>query len=819
MQKLKTIKDYNVKEMLGVGSYGKVFRVTKKNEEKQSYVLKQISLFNMRDEEIKEVKNEAKILSALNSKYIVKYYESWVENSCLNIIMEYCEKGDLSKLLKSTSSNGNNNINQEDECGLPEDQIWSIMIQMAIGLNYLHSKKILHRDLKTQNILITKNNVIKIGDLGVAKALSHTTFAKTFVGTPYYLSPEICEEKPYNEKSDIWALGCCVYQMATLKHPFNANSQPALIMKILNDKLAPISKSYSEDLQLVINLMMDKNHFTRPMIGELLRNENFLQKCKQYNLYDLLAYETGYFPPQLLKIGSKEKFNIKQQITSPKLVSSTQTSESITPKNFLKLQVKEVKDSREIKIVKTSQLIKKPENHVKFDIQKQVNQVYKTKINTGGVSLIENNGNAKNKIVANVVNESKKVNVSSNLIQKPVIKQSTAFSMFSSNENLSENRERCFSGIFIHKKDKKTIDTSAIINNQKYNKFTPVLRKVNQNGQENRKVNQSVGVSQMDRILSEQNLPQKIIEKTNNYLNQINSQHAQRNIKNNINHSQSKETLNKPSNLAQYVQNNIVLKQVKKVVSGVMSPQNKSDILSKGNLNKSKSSDVSKKIEETPDKDIFNNLFISVQDHSKKVNQLQNKKTERVINNKPLEAIVTPEKMSTMETDTKQVKNSIIEIKTNEKMIKSKSNFIISKVVSSNGKEFVPKNIPSTQKFTQELNFSGEEEIITHQFDDDAPEEKEEVLVVKKRPKENENNISELVKVKEKFIKNIKVLNDSLNAILNSSLNENLKKEYLSIIESKCKNTEEYCDKIDLFASKYCPQRKNDVNFYFRFWK
>lgn len=273
MKKAKTLKDYNIKELLGIGSYGKVYRITKKTDEKSSFVLKQISLFNLRDDEIKDVKNEAKLLSSINCKYIVKYYESWIENGCLNIVMEFCEKGDLSKLLKQYVSNGNSHNNGESlEIGLPEDKIWDILIQLCIGVNYMHSKKILHRDLKTQNILITKNNMFKIGDLGVAKALSHTTFAKTFVGTPYYLSPEICEEKPYNEKSDIWALGCILYQMTSLKHPFNANSQPALIMKILRDKYKPISTEYSPELHSLIDLMLEKNHFIRPKIGDILRN-------------------------------------------------------------------------------------------------------------------------------------------------------------------------------------------------------------------------------------------------------------------------------------------------------------------------------------------------------------------------------------------------------------------------------------------------------------------------------------------------------------------------------------------------------------------
>lgn len=312
--KYKTsLKDYSIKELLGVGSYGKVYRVIanrkyenkiKLNQKNNTYslVLKQISLFNMKDNEINEVKKEAKLLSSINSKYIVKYTNSWIENNCLNIIMEFCKKGDLSKLLKIYKEKNLEAVEKLDiltnnsyNYALKEEKIWYIFSQLCIGIHYLHSKKILHRDLKTQNILITDNNIFKIGDLGVAKVLSHTTFAKTFVGTPYYLSPEICEEKPYNEKSDIWALGCCVYQMATFNHPFNAQSQPALILKILKDNYLPISDKYSNELKSLIALMLEKDHFKRPKISDIIKNDNFIFKCKQYNLYDEIMYETGLY--------------------------------------------------------------------------------------------------------------------------------------------------------------------------------------------------------------------------------------------------------------------------------------------------------------------------------------------------------------------------------------------------------------------------------------------------------------------------------------------------------------------------------------------
>ncbi len=111
--------------------------------------------------------------------------------------MEYCEGGDLDKYLRKNK-----------DSPLEEDIVWKFFIQISLGVYALHKKKILHRDLKTLNIFLTKDNQVKIGDLGVAKSLVNTNYASTFIGTPYYLSPEICDEKPYNEKSDVWALGC-----------------------------------------------------------------------------------------------------------------------------------------------------------------------------------------------------------------------------------------------------------------------------------------------------------------------------------------------------------------------------------------------------------------------------------------------------------------------------------------------------------------------------------------------------------------------------------------------------------------------------------
>ena len=278
------IKDYIIKERLGIGAFGIVFKVLKKSNN-NLYVIKQIPLLGLSHQQKNEAKSEVKILSSVRSNYIVKYFESFEENNYLNIVMEYCDGGDLSEFL---------NKNKKTKYLLKEDLIWNIFLKITIGLATLHKAKILHRDLKTLNIFMTKNLDIKIGDFGVAKILSKSGFAKTIIGTPYYLSPELCDEKPYNDKSDVWALGCILYELSTYRHPFNAKCQASLVLKILQDKPNPIHKYYSENLQKLINLILDKNFLTRPSCYDILNLSFVIEKAKQFGLYEQIKL---LYPP------------------------------------------------------------------------------------------------------------------------------------------------------------------------------------------------------------------------------------------------------------------------------------------------------------------------------------------------------------------------------------------------------------------------------------------------------------------------------------------------------------------------------------------
>ncbi|CAF3701949.1 unnamed protein product [Rotaria socialis] len=270
---------YTFLKKIGKGSYGEVWLVLPNSplsirSQSKQLVLKRLDLRpsanSPSQNDIESAEREAKLLSTLKHPNIVAYIESFCSNDgCLNIVMAYCEGGDLYTKLKEKKAKKES---------LAEDQLIEWFIQICMALQYIHEKNILHRDLKTQNIFLTKHDIVKVGDLGIARALeSASEFATTIVGTPYYMSPEIFSQKPYGQKSDIWALGCCVYEMTTLEHAFNAKDINALVIKILREQTPQMSKKYSEPLIDIIKSMLKKNPDDRPTAKQILQNSYIKQ--------------------------------------------------------------------------------------------------------------------------------------------------------------------------------------------------------------------------------------------------------------------------------------------------------------------------------------------------------------------------------------------------------------------------------------------------------------------------------------------------------------------------------------------------------------
>ncbi|XP_010388257.1 serine/threonine-protein kinase Nek4 isoform X2 [Corvus cornix cornix] len=257
---------------VGKGSYGEVSLARHRQDRKQ-YVIKKLNLRSASRREKRAAEQEAQLLSQLRHPNIVTYRESWQgDDGHLYIVMGFCEGGDLYHKLKE----------QKGKL-LPENQVVEWFVQIAMALQYLHEKHILHRDLKTQNIFLTRTNIIKVGDLGIARVLENQyDMASTLIGTPYYMSPELFSNKPYNYKSDVWALGCCVYEMATLKHAFNAKDMNSLAYRIIEGKLPPMPKDYSPQLVEIIQTMLSKKPEERPSVKSILRQPYIKQQISLF---------------------------------------------------------------------------------------------------------------------------------------------------------------------------------------------------------------------------------------------------------------------------------------------------------------------------------------------------------------------------------------------------------------------------------------------------------------------------------------------------------------------------------------------------------
>ena len=255
------MKKYQKLDKIGQGNFSTVFKVLNKDNNKV-YVLKEILLSNLSDNEIKLMLNESRILSNINNNHIVKYYESFQINNTINIIMEFCEGSDLKKFILS-----HKNQNKLIE----ENKIYSITLDICKGLKEIHKKNLIHRDLKPDNLFLGKNNIIKIGDFGISKQLNNNNkYAKTAIGTDTYMAPEIINGQKYNNKVDIWALGCIIYELCTLEVCFQSGSLIGLCNKIVYEPHGKINLNYyHKELQDLIDLLLKKNYKERPDINEV----------------------------------------------------------------------------------------------------------------------------------------------------------------------------------------------------------------------------------------------------------------------------------------------------------------------------------------------------------------------------------------------------------------------------------------------------------------------------------------------------------------------------------------------------------------------
>ncbi|KAE8627195.1 hypothetical protein XENTR_v10006903 [Xenopus tropicalis] len=262
-----TMDKYDIVRMIGEGAFGKAYLAKGKSDNMQC-VIKEINLSKMPTKEKEASHKEVVLLAKMKHPNIVTFFSSIEERNKLYIVMEYCDGGDLMK-----------RVNKQRGVLFEEDQILSWFVQISLGLKHIHDRKVLHRDIKAQNIFLSNNGTLaKLGDFGIARMLNNTMeLARTCVGTPYYLSPEICENKPYNNKTDIWSLGCVLYELCALKHPFEASSLRQLVLKICRGRYEPIPTKYSYDLRILVSQLFKISSRDRPSINSILKKP-FLEK-------------------------------------------------------------------------------------------------------------------------------------------------------------------------------------------------------------------------------------------------------------------------------------------------------------------------------------------------------------------------------------------------------------------------------------------------------------------------------------------------------------------------------------------------------------
>ena len=297
------MNDFQITSKLGEGSYSIVYQV-RRLIDGNIYALKKVKLINLSEKERKNALNEVRLLASIKSKFVISYKEAFFDekDNTLSMVMEFADGGDLYQKIKE---------NKKTQRLFEESDIWRIFIQLVKGLKALHELNILHRDLKSANVFLMKDGSVKLGDLNVSK-VARKGMGYTQTGTPYYASPEVWNDKPYDTKSDIWSLGCVLYEMITLKPPFRAQNMDGLYKKVIQGRFNKIPNKFTNDLYKIIQLLLQVNPEKRPNCAEILKNSIILKRIEYFKNYsgednseDPILLKTILVPKNLLVLSEK----------------------------------------------------------------------------------------------------------------------------------------------------------------------------------------------------------------------------------------------------------------------------------------------------------------------------------------------------------------------------------------------------------------------------------------------------------------------------------------------------------------------------------
>ena len=389
-----SIRDFRKEKVLGKGSFGSVYLVRRKQDNK-IYALKTVIMEKLNKREQENSVNEVRILASINHPNVIGYKEAFWDDdkTSLNIVMEYADDGDLHSKIERMKKEGGY---------FKESLIWSYAIQMIEGLKALHDMKIMHRDLKSANIFLVKENYqCKLGDMNVSKVIKEK-FLNTQTGTPYYASPEVWNDNPYSYKSDLWSIGCVVYELCALRQPFQGKDLDELYENVCRGQPERINQMYSDDLWNMILMLLQVDVNKRVDCKQFLESDLIKRKIQE------MSKEPNAFIESLNYDKNKEsddyllktiKFNdikeIKAQLPTKKNYNSNFLSDNLKynknnkniANNKYNINSKNNEDEILSKKIKEKQIeLEKMKNYLNKE-EKSKNKIRKKKI----INIKENN--------------------------------------------------------------------------------------------------------------------------------------------------------------------------------------------------------------------------------------------------------------------------------------------------------------------------------------------------------------------------------------------------------------------------------------------